>query len=136
LVDDTGMLIIMLFNLGLDLGLKFKKCKYCNHWFIVQHNRQVHCCKQHRIWYMNERKCKRRREERKHDPVVEFIDGHGKFVRMNARYLKRLGSMYTSEEQIDPNKNRIIDFAKERKYARNQVKALGLRWQSLMNTPY
>jgi hypothetical protein len=44
---------------------------------------------------MNERKRERRRNERKQDPIVEFIDGHGKFIRMSSRHLNEVGSMFT-----------------------------------------
>lgn len=115
-MTNLETLINILFNLG------FKRCKYCNKLFYPQHNRQVHCKRQHRIWYMNERKRERRRNERKQDPIVEFIDGHGKFIRMSSRHLNEVGSMFTREEY-----HRKINFQEELQDVRKQVQALGLR---------
>lgn len=84
----------MLFNLGLNLGLKFKECKYCSRWFIVRHPRQVHCCSQHRKWYRQERYLEKRAKERRNS-TLEYIDPHGTFIKLKSKHHLDLGSMKT-----------------------------------------
>ena len=81
----------------------------------------MHCSDQHRKWYRDERKRERRRKQRQQEPIVEFIDGHGRYNKMNVRSLKRLGSMYTGETV-----HRNPDFTREMIIVRKQVEALGL----------
>jgi hypothetical protein len=126
LVEDMGTLISMLFNLGLDLGLKFKRCKYCNKRFIVWHNRQEHCCNQHRIYYYKERQTQKEFEERQKDrsQYIEYYDAHEQWTVVRSDQLE-LGSMKTGLEE-----HRHKNFKKEKELVENQLKALGIKGAS------
>ena len=112
----------MVYTINLLFNLSFKLCKYCGKPFYPQHNRQVHCNSQHRKWYMNERFIEKRRKQRQQEQVISFIDGHGRFIKMNCRHLNETGSMFTRNEY-----HRKQNFSQELQDVRKQARALGLR---------
>ena len=110
----------MLFNLG------FKRCKYCNKLFYPQHNRQVHCKRQHAIYYKKERQTQKEFEERqpRRSDYIEYYDCNDKWTVVRSDQLK-LGSMRTGLEE-----HRHKNFKKEEELVENQLKALGLKGAS------
>ena len=114
-MEDIETLISMLFNLG------FKNCKYCNKPFIPQHNRQVHCCPQHRKWYMHERYIEKRSIERRKSGM-SYIDPHGNFITIKSKHHLELGSKKTRLSA-----HRLEDPIQEIFKIRREMKMLGLR---------
>jgi ABC-type Mn2+/Zn2+ transport system ATPase subunit len=112
----------MLFNLGLDLGLKFKRCKYCNRWFLVHHNRQMHCCNQHRIYYFKERQTQKEFDKRMREQHVGYIDNNRDYVTGKPNRLKQLGSLNAT---LTPHMHK--NTSKEMEVVENELKRIGLR---------
>lgn len=120
---DEDILIRKLFNLGIDLGFKFKHCKNCNHLFIVTHNRQMHCTDKCRREYKDQRHNQKNFEERQiqRSDYLEYYDNNGNWVVVRSDQLQ-LGSMRTGLRE-----QRHKNFSTEERVVRNQLKALGLR---------
>jgi hypothetical protein len=118
LIEDMTALVSALFNLG------FKHCKYCNKLFYPQHNRQVHCCEQHRKWYKQERYIEKRSKERRKS-VISYIDPHGNFITLKAKHHLELGSNRTRL-----NQHRLKDPVEEYKKIRREFQMLGLTMKS------
>lgn len=120
--NNMGILITMLFNLGLELNLKFKQCKYCNNTFIVWHNRQVHCSDKCRKKYKYSHKTQKRFEKRIKAEPIKFIDHHGNFNAVKPDQLKRLGSM-NSNLGAKP----MTNFEDELKAIEGAIDRMGIR---------
>jgi len=93
LVGDVETLVITLFNLGLKLGVKFKRCKYCDKWFLVRHNRQMHCCNAHRKKYFRDNEVQKRWNKRIKEQHVGYINNNREYVTGKPNKLKQLGSL-------------------------------------------
>jgi hypothetical protein len=122
LTDDIETLVITLFDLGLKLGIKFKRCKYCNKWFLVRHNRQVHCCDAHRKKYFIDNQVQKRWEKRIKEQRIGYIDNNRNYVTGKPNKLKQLGSLNAT---LTPKRNK--DFSKEIEVVENELKRIGLR---------
>lgn len=112
---EITILIKFLFN------LKAKRCKYCNYFFIPQHNRQVHCKPEHRKWYRQERYLDRRAQERRNSRM-SYVDPNGNFIQLKSKHHLELGSGGTRLSS-----NRIDDSSEEKKKIWTEFKMLGLR---------
>ena len=115
MIEDMATLVTALFNLG------FKHCKYCNKLFYPQHNRQVHCCEQHRKWYKQERYIEKRSKERRQSEI-SYMDPHGNFITLKSKHHLELGSHKTRLSQ-----HRLDDTMQEIKKIQREFKMLGLR---------
>ena len=121
MVDNEGILISMLFNLKIE-GV-IKQCKNCDSYFLVKHNRQVHCSDECRRQYKdrrhNQNNFKKRQIQR--TQFMEYYDNNGNWTVIRSDQLA-LGSMRTGL-----GKNRNPNFDKEKTLVENQLKALRLR---------
>jgi hypothetical protein len=115
-LTDLKTLIIMLFN------YKFKRCKYCNKYFYPQHNRQVHCCDEHRIKYFRDNEVQKRFNKRKKGEYFGYIDNNRSYVTARKDQLKRLGSLNAN---LGPH--RCSDIDKEKEQIESAISRIGLR---------
>lgn len=117
-----GTLISMLFNLELDLGLKFKPCKYCGKRFIVWHNRQMHCCDEHRIKQKRDNEVQKRFKQRRKERYIGYVDNNRNYVTGKPNKLKQLGSLNAT---LVSHRHKNIN--KEIEVVENELKRIGLR---------
>ena len=98
-MTDYETLINILFNLG------FKHCKYCNKLFYPQHNRQVHCCEDHRIKQKRDNEVQKRWEERIKEQRIGYIDNNRNYVTGKPNKLIKLGSLNAT---LTPHRHKML----------------------------